>query len=123
MEGLAQKMGISRRQLGRMLSGRRPLRLAELRALTDLLGIDRARASVAIELLGDWRYYDDPGLNIVMRLLPPVVAKLSERADFPIEILTETAQERLSDWLADTIITNEEQIRNRRDTFIKLPEL
>lgn len=28
-----------------------------------------------------------------------------------------------SDWLADTIITNEEQIRNRRDTFMKLPEI
>jgi hypothetical protein len=91
--------------------------------LTDLLGIDRARASVAIELLGDWQFYDDPGLNLVMRLLPSVVSKLGDRADFPVEPLSTSAQERLSDWLADTIITNEEQIRNRRDGFIKLPEL
>lgn len=123
MSDLAEVLGISRRQLGRMLSGHRPLRLAELRALTDLLGIDRARATIAIEVIGDWQCYDDPGLNIVARLLHPVVSKLRERSDFPIEPLTMPAQDRLSDWLADTIITNEEQIRNRRDAFIKLPEL
>ena len=123
MADLAEALGISRRQLGRMLSGKRPLRLAELRALTDLLGIDRARASVAIEVIGDWQCYDDPGLNIVMKLIHPVVSRLRDRADFPIELLPETAQERLSNWLADTIITNEEQIRNRRGTFVKLPEL
>ena len=123
MSDLAEILGISRRQLGRMLSGSRPLRIAELRSLTDLLGIDRARATVAIEVIGDWQSYDDPGLNVAMRLLQPVVSKLRERADFAIQPLTKPAQDRLSDWLADTIITNEEQIRLRRDTFIKLPEL
>jgi hypothetical protein len=75
---IAQMLGISRRQLGRMLSGRRPIRLGELKSLTDLLGIDP---------------------------------------------LTRPAQDKLSDWLADTIITNEQQIRNRRDSFVKLPDL
>ena len=120
---LAEILGISRRQLGRILSGRRPLRLSELRTLTDLLAIDRARATFAIEVIGDWQCYDDPGLGVVMRLMVPVFAKLSERAKFPIEALTQKAEDRLSDWLAKTIITNEEQIRNRRDEFVKLPEL
>jgi transcriptional regulator with XRE-family HTH domain len=120
---IAQMLGISRRQLGRMLSGRRPIRLGELKSLTDLLGIDRARATVAIEIIGDWQSYDDPGLSIAMGLLVPVVAKLRDRADFTIEPLTRPAQDKLSDWLADTIITNEQQIRNRRDSFVKLPDL
>lgn len=120
---LAQILGISRRQLGRMLSGRRPIRQGEVKSLTDLLGIDLARATVAIEMIGDWQSYDDPGLSIVMGLLVPVVAKLRDRADFSIERLTRPAQDKLSDWLADTIITNEQQIRNRRDSFVKLPDL
>ena len=123
MSDIAADLGISRRQLGRMLSGRRPLRIAEFRALTHLLQIDRTRAIVAIELIGDWKCYDDPGLNIVMHLLPPVVSKLRDRAEFAIQPLTKPAQNRLSDWLANTIITNEEQIRHRRDTFINLPEI
>lgn len=123
LSDLAETLDISRRQLGRVLNGQKPLRLAELRALTDLLEIDRARASVAIEVIGDWRSYDDPGLCIVMRLLKPVVTKLRERADFPLEPLTKPAEDTLSDWIADTVITNEEQIRNRRNAFIKLPQL
>lgn len=123
LSDLAALLGISRRQLGRILGGKRPLRLAELRTLTDLLDIDRARATVAIEVIGDWRSYDDAGLSVVMCLLKPVVMKLRERADFPIEPLTKPAQDTLSDWLADSIITNEEQIRHRRDAFIKLPQL
>lgn len=120
---IAHMLGISRRQLGRMLSGHRPIRLGEFKTLTDLLGIDRARATVAIEIIGDWQSYDDPGLNIMMGLLVPAVTKLRDRADFTIEPLTRPAQEKLSDWLADSIITNEQQIRNRRDSFVKLPDL
>lgn len=120
---IAELLGISRRQLGRMLSGHRPLRLAELNALTELFEIDHARATIAIEVMGDWQSYDDPSLSLVIRLLKPVVLKLGERADFPLEPLTDPAQDKLSDWLADTIIANEAQIRNRRDAFIKLPQI
>ena len=49
--------------------------------------------------------------------------KLNEGADFPIEQLTDPAENQLSEWLAKTIITNEEQIRNRRNEFVKLPTL
>ncbi len=123
LSDLAELLGISRRQLGRILDGKKPMRLAELRALTDMLGIDRARATVAIEMMGDWQSYDDPGLCIVMRMLKPVVTKLCERADFSLEPLTEPAQDTFTDWLADSIITNEVQIRDRRNAFIKLPQL
>jgi hypothetical protein len=59
----------------------------------------------------------------MMRLIGPVVGKLNAGADFPIEPLTEPAENQLSDWLARTIITNEEQIRHRRNEFVKLPVL
>jgi len=73
--------------------------------------------------LGDWRRYDDPGLAIMTRLIAPVVTKLNERAEFAIEPLSAAAETKLSDWIADTIIRNEEQIRSRRDDFVKLPTL
>lgn len=123
LSAIAKILRISRRQLGRMLSGHRPMRIAELLTLTEVLRIDPARAVVAIEVIGDWQCYDDPALGIVMSLLHPVVTKLRDRANFAIQPLTKPAQARLSDWLADTIITNEEQIRNRRDAFVKLPDL
>jgi hypothetical protein len=106
-----------------MLSGQRPLRVVELRALMDLLEIDCARASVAIEVMGDWRSYDDPGLCIVMHMLKPVVTGLNAKAQFPIEPLTKPAQNTLSNWLIDIIIANQEQILRRRDAFINLPQL
>jgi transcriptional regulator with XRE-family HTH domain len=119
----ASLLGISRRKLGRILCGERPLLLAELRTLTDLLKIDRARATVAIEVIGDWQSYDDPGLCIFMRLVKLVVTKLEDRADFTLEPLTEAAEEKLSNWLVDTIIANAEQIRHRRNDFIQPPRL
>lgn len=123
MSELAAVLRISRRQLGRMLNGLRPLRVAELEALTDLLGIDRARARVAIELIGDWQAYDDPGLGVVMRLIDPVVSRLRDKSEFPVQPLTKPAQERLSIWIADTILTNDTQIRNRQEAFMKLPDI
>jgi hypothetical protein len=99
------------------------MRLGELITLTDLLRIDRTRAAVAIDVIDDWRSYDDPALRILLGMLKPVVTKIQERADFAIEPLTEPAQETLTNWLADSIIANEKQIRSRRNAFIKLPEL
>jgi hypothetical protein len=118
---IATKAHMSRRQLGRIMDGKKPLRMIDLRHLSEVLEIDRARAVVAIEILGDWRSYDDPALLIMMRLIGLVVGKVNTDADFPIEPLTEPAEKRLSEWLAKTIITNEEQIRSRRNDFIKLP--
>ena len=120
---LAGLLGISRRQLGRMLGGQRPLRVVELRALTDLLGIDCARASVAIEVMGDWRSYDDPGLCIIMHMLKSVITGLNDKAHIPIEPLTKPAENTLSKWLVDIIVANQEQILRRRDAFINLPQL
>jgi hypothetical protein len=120
---IATKARMSRRQLGRIMDGKKPLRMIDLRHLSEVLEMDRARAVVAIEILGDWRSYDDPALLIMMRLIRPVVDKLNTDADFLIEPLTEPAEKRLSEWLAKTIITNEEQIRSRRNDFIKLPAI
>jgi hypothetical protein len=68
---------MSRRQLGRIVAGKKPLRLIDLRLLSEVLQIDRARAVVAIEILDDWRSYDDPALHIMMQLIGPVVAKVN----------------------------------------------
>ena len=116
-------LGISRRTFARILAGERPLMLSELRTLTDLLDIDRALATLAIEVIGDWRAYDDPGLSILLRLIKPVVTKLDQCADFPIAPLTDHAEQKVSNWIADMLIANEEQIRHRRNDFIELPRL
>lgn len=119
----AALLNMSRRTFARILGGKRQMLVSELRALTDLLDIDRARATVAIEVIGDWQAYDDPGLSILLRLVRPVVTKLDQRADFPIEPLTDQAEEKVSNWLANTLIANEEQIRHRRNDFIELPRI
>lgn len=119
----ADVLGISRRTFARILAGKRPMTLRELRTLTDLLDIDRALATVAIEVIGDWRAYDDPGLSILLRLIRPVVTKLDQRADFPIERLTDHAEQKVANWLADMLIANEEQIRHRRNEFIERPRI
>jgi hypothetical protein len=51
---IALLANMSRRQLGRIISGHKPLRLVDLKQLIVILGIDRARAVIAIEVLGDW---------------------------------------------------------------------
>ncbi len=120
---LANDIGIDRRRLGRILSGEKPFRLEELIALIAVLGIDPPRAMIAIGLLDDWQRYSDVNLGVVLQLLQPVLDKLEAQSEFSIEPLTEPAVARFSDWLAEAIIANEEQIRLRRDSFHDLPEV
>lgn len=120
---LAGDLKISRRQLKRILSGETPLRIEAIVALYDLLGIDRERALMAIGVLGDWQRYFDTNLGVVLQLVQPVLAKLETSAEFAIEPLTGPAVARFSEWLANAIIANEEQIRSRRDSFADLPEV
>ena len=120
---LANDIGIDRRRLGRILSGDKPFRLEELITLIAVLGIDPPRAMIAIGLLDDWQRYSDVNLGVVLQLLQPVLDKLEAQSEFAIEPLTEPAVARFSDWLAEAIIANEEQIRLRRDSFHDLPEV
>lgn len=120
---IATIAGMSRRALGRIIAGQKPLRLVDLKQLSEALGIDRARAVIAIDILGDWTAYDDPVLCILMRLFAPVCSKVDAGADFPIEPLTAAAEEKFANWLADILVANQEQIRKRRDDFVKLPTL
>jgi transcriptional regulator with XRE-family HTH domain len=73
---IATIAGMSRRALGRIIAGQKPLRLVDLAQLSEALGIDRARAVIAIDILGDWTAYDDPVLCILMRLFAPVCSKV-----------------------------------------------
>ena len=120
---LADELGVSRRQMNRILSGDTPLRLEAIVALYDRLGIDRQRALLAIDVLGDWQRYFDPNLGVILQLVQPVLAALDATAEFAIEPLTGPAVIRFSEWLANAIIANEEQIRSRRDSFADLPEV
>jgi len=120
---LAQDLGVSRRQLKRILSGDTPLRLEAIVALYARLGIDRQRALMAIDVLGDWQRYFDTNLGVILQLVQPVLAALDTSAEFAIEPLTGPAVARFAEWLANAIIANEEQIRSRRDSFADLPEV
>jgi|GEM_PF-2262309 len=120
---VADDLGISRRQLNRILSGKTPLRIEAIVALYDLFGIDRQRALLAIDVLGDWQRYFDTNLGVILQLVQPVLAALDTSAECEIEPLTAPAVARFSEWLAHAIIANEEQIRSRRDSFADLPEV
>lgn len=123
LSDLADELGVSRRQLGRILSGKTPLRLEAIIALNERLGIEHQRALMAIGVLGDWQRYFDSNLGVVLQLVQPVLARLDALAEFAIEPLTQPAAARFADWLANAIIANEEQIRSRRDSFADLPEV
>lgn len=114
---------MSRRQLGRILAGQKPLRISDLRRLSDILGLNAARAVIAIEVIGDWSAYDDPMLGILIGMLAPVFRKVDAIADFPMEPLTDKAQEELTTRLAETLVTNQAQIRQRRDQFVSTSSL
>jgi transcriptional regulator with XRE-family HTH domain len=68
---IASLAGMSRRQLGRLLDGQKPLRLVDLKRLSAIVGIDAAKAVIAIEIIGDWSAYDEPVLEILIRMLAP----------------------------------------------------
>jgi len=91
--------------------------------LSDLLGIDQSRAWIAVGQLGDWQRYNDVNLAVIVQLVGPMLEKLETRADFAIEPLTQSAAEQVSEWVAELIISNAEQIRRRRETIEDLPEL
>jgi predicted transcriptional regulator len=120
---IASLARMSRRQLGRIIAGQKPLRLVDLSRLSDILGIDAARAVIAIEVIGDWSAYEDPVLGILIGMLAPVFRKVDASADFPIEPLTTAAEEEFTTWLANTLVTNQAQIRRRRDKFLNPPTL
>jgi hypothetical protein len=101
--------------------GEKPLRLVDLRHLSEVLQIDRARAVVAIEILAIGAAMTIRAC-IMMRLIGPVVGR-STPAPTSHRAFDRAAENQLSDWLAKTIITNEEQIRHRRNEFVKLPNL
>jgi transcriptional regulator with XRE-family HTH domain len=120
---IASLAGMSRRQLGRLLDGQKPLRLVDLKRLSAIVGTDAAKAVIAIEIIGDWSAYDEPVLEILIRMLAPVFRKVDASADFPMEPLSAAAEEKFTTWLADILVTNQKQIRQRRDEFVKLPSL
>ncbi len=123
LDAIAKAMEISPRQFGRILRGDVPLRIEVLAALSDLLGIDQSRAWIAVGQLGDWQRYNDVNLAVIAQLVGPMLEKLETQADFAIEPLTQSAAEQVSEWVAELIISNAEQIRRRRETIEDLPEL
>lgn len=123
LDALAAELGLSRRQLSRILDGSTPMRLEAIVALADLLDVDRERAFMAIAVLGDWQRYFDANLVVILQLVQPLLRRLDQLAEFAIEPLSVPAVERLAQWLADAIVANEEYIRLRRDTFTDLPEV
>lgn len=120
---LAAAVGLSRRQLGRILKGLAPLKNELISMLVDVLAIDRARSILAIAVLGDWQRYNDANLGIIVQLIGRTLDRLDARAEFAIEPLTEPAADQIADWIAEVIVTNAEQIRQRRDMIVDLPEL
>jgi hypothetical protein len=121
--GIAQDTGYNRRSLRRLLTGKQELRVRDILVICNSLGIDRLRAWFAIECMGDWQHYYDVTLQVALRLFKPVILKINERATDAIEPLSAGALETLSDWIANTVIRNQDQIHSRRESFADLPRI
>ncbi|KUR75222.1 hypothetical protein [Novosphingobium sp. Fuku2-ISO-50] len=74
--------------------------------VSAIVGINAAKAVIAIEVIGDWSAYDEPVLEILIRMLAPVFKKVDASADFPMEPLSAAAEEKFTTWLAEILVTN-----------------
>lgn len=120
---LAKKTGFSRRSLKRMITGAQELRARDVIVICAAIGVDRLVATYAIEGIGGWQSYYDEVLRILLGVVRSAVLKINDGATAAIEPLTPSAQEQLAKWIADTVIENQQQIRDRRERLNDLPRL
>lgn len=118
---LAKETGYNRRSLTRMITGEQELRCRDIITICAAIGIDRLSASYAIETMGNWEYYYEVSLGIVLSLAKPILSKIIDQATAAMEPLSPAALEQLSDWIAETVIRNQKQIYDRRDRVTDLP--
>lgn len=112
---VAARLGMSARNLHRILSGAQKMTTQLHVELGKALGIDITRAVVAVEGFKDWRAYYDPTLIIAVDLLIPVIKMINERSPGGVDRLHPKAIQQLAGWISETVIRHHEEILALRE--------
>lgn len=116
IESVARQLGMTGRNLQRILNGQQKLTAGMLVDIGNALAIDKTRATVAVERFSDWRAYYDATLIIAVDLLKPVVETVNQLTTTPLDPLHPKAIEQLSTWIAETVInTSTRSVRAARN--------
>lgn len=115
VESVARQLGMTGRNLQRILNGQQKLTAGMLVDIGNALAIDKTRAAVAVERFSDWRAYYDATLIIAVDLLKPVVETVNQLTTTPLDPLHPKAIEQLSTWIAETVIKHQHQVCARRE--------
>ena len=118
---VAARLGMSARNLHRILSGAQKMTTQLHVQLGKALGIDITRAVVAIAGFKDWRTYYDSTLIIAVDLLIPVIEMINERSPGGVDRLHPKAIQQLAGWISETVIRHHEEVSAFRED-INFPE-
>ena len=112
---LARRLAISRTNLSRWLTRKRPLSAVTLRSIFLTLEIDELRAILAIGRFGRWQHYFDPDVRIISDLidvLPDALNKARSGATrYAVEV---SGAMELARRVSDKITTNDRETERRR---------
>ena len=112
---VADRLGMSPRNLQRILSGAQKMTTQLLVDFGNALEIDKTRAVVAIERFQDWRTYYDPTLIMAVDLLRPVVEMVNRQSTKALEPLHPKAIQQLAGWISETVIRHHEEVSAFRE--------
>ena len=112
---LARRLAISRTNLSRWLTQKRPLSAVTLRSIFVTLEIDEMRAVLAIGRFGRWQHYFDPDVRIISDLIDVLPDALSKaRSGATRYAVGVSGAMELARRVSDMIATNDRETERRR---------
>ena len=112
---LARRLAISRTNLSRWLTRKRPLSAVTLQSIFLTLEIDEMRAILAIGRFGQWQHYFDPDVRIISDLIDVLPDALSKaRAGATRYAVGVSGAMELARRVSDMIATNDRETERRR---------
>ena len=111
---LARRLAISRTNLSRWLTRKRPLSAVTLRSIFLTLEIDELRAILAIGRFGRWQHYFDPDVRIISDLIDVLPDALSKaRSGATRYAVGVSGALELARRVSDMIATNDRETERR----------
>ena len=112
---LARRLAISRTNLSRWLTRKRPLSSVMLRSIFLNLEIDEMRAVLAIGRFGRWQHYFDPDVRIISDLIDVLPDALSKaRSGATRYAVGVSGAMELARRVSDMIATNDRETERRQ---------
>ena len=112
---LARRLAISRTNLSRWLTRKRPLSAVTLKSIFLTLEIDEMRAILAIGRFGRWQHYFDPDVRIISDLIDVLPDALSKaRSGATRYAVGVSGALELARRVSDMIATNDRETERRQ---------